>query len=409
MSSRRGFRAWHGLYCVVALLTACSTTPQSPGPYDEGGPGQVSAQGDAGTLAPCSFASQCASNFCATFGSDYQGYCSAACTTDTDCPATAICSASHACAPQCTAASTCQGECACASGLVCSAGKGCVAPAEVGMPCSQDAECKSQNCGSRAHICDVPVGSPCTVTNCEACEVFTNGNAYCSRPCTTSADCNGYGGVCDVGYCAPQCSEEFDPSCAPDRCDGIDDGTTISWFCICGVDNCTFSIQPGAFGSSCSSGSQCQSNDCVSFGVELAGVCAQACSSDADCPAGGACIACVDGDAGGVDGDAGGIDGGCSNQCFPTCDADSGGGCAAGTCRSGSRVAGGSASICDPHVSLGGECLADADCASGRCSRGYGANTPETCIPSAGLPPGTPCTSDHSDCASGACCNSKCC
>jgi hypothetical protein len=361
---------------LLALSAACSSS--TDGTSTSGPPYVPPPQGDAGILAPCQTNNDCASDLC-QYGAA-GNYCSAYCPGGGSCPAGLACQVgAGACMVPCTSSSLCA-QCACPSGQLCSEGVGCVPLAEVGQPCTQDSACKSQNCGADARVCDVPIGSPCNASNCELCLTWTNGVSYCSRPCTTQNDCNGYGGVCAGGggsyQCYPQCKSNVDPSCG-DRCELLSDASAL--ICTCN-NNCTTTFQLSAVGGPCIDDAGCAS------GVCFLGICTSACSTDADCGAGNACVACG---------------AGCGNQCFETCGTTS---CVAGTCNTaGTRAAGGAVSFCDPHRPLGGSCSKATDCTSGRCGAG------STCIPPSGIPSGQPCTSSPQDCASGGCCNSNCC
>jgi hypothetical protein len=331
-------------------------------------------------MAPCTVSTDCASDECVSSESG-QRYCSQRCTGDADCPAGMACPMG-ACEQLCTPVSTC-GLCACKSGDRCARGSGCVPLSDVGGPCSRDADCKSQHCGTNSHTCDVEVGAPCTKANCELCEQWSNGVSYCSRSCSSADQCNGHGGICAGTLsrytCNAQCSGPNDPSCGS-GCELLSDGS--AWICPCDV-NCTTSREPGGLGAPCSSASDCKSGDCLLFGYQ--GVCSASCTRDADCGDGGACVACG---------------ASCGDQCLPTCDTTY---CQVGQCSSGMRATGGSVRYCDAHLPDGAGCTASAQCASGRCGAG------STCIPAGGVASGQPCTARPADCSSGQCCNGKCC
>ena len=67
----------------------------------------------------------------------------------------------------------------------------CGPPAQIGEPCLFDEECISyeclycprESCAFLAGTCGVPMGSECTVENCEVC-IDTGVSTFCTRDCT---------------------------------------------------------------------------------------------------------------------------------------------------------------------------------------------------------------------------------
>jgi hypothetical protein len=189
----------------------------------------------------------------------------------------------------------CTGATSCDPGAVCTA-TGCTKTCSDGVPCDKGEVCKSglcaapnvdpgpkKDCTTKA---DCPNGT-CIAGACEAC-----GGTAGPCPCQATSDCSG-GLACVSGSCtAPQNSCKFSSECetgkicADGQCLSSCEATPCAPGFTCDKGAC----QPGG-GGGCSTDQECSGNtpQCV------AGVCAQACTGDAECGGGkfcdqGACV-----------------------------------------------------------------------------------------------------------------------
>jgi hypothetical protein len=280
--------------------------------------------------------------------------------------------------------------CGCPSSQRCVPGTGCLPKNDVGGACTADSDCNTNNCSTLSGKCLTAVGQSCTGSNCDRCYSATGTSfSYCSRTCTTKADCNG--GYC-LGYtgmssfCYPPCTSGCVGGCqyAGDGMGGIDFSTQ---YCDVTQDMVTYGAS--ALGYPC--GGSCAGGTCYSAGTN--DVCTKPCAANADCGQGFACLSmpCTQADAGAAN----------CPLCVATCSTE------AGTCRSGTGTCtseatadGSSASVCDPRITTGGTCYSNGTCLSGRCITG-------TCAPPGGLANGNSC-SLNGDCISNNCAGGAC-
>lgn len=370
----------------------------------------------------------CTANADCTSGVCVEGYCGRPCTRDLDCPAPAPFSGlppsfcgitadgSSACVRGCGPNSgyTCVAgvstacarvsdptrclDCGCSDPSLprCDPGVGCAPRSDVGGPCLEDDDCLTDDCSARANVCRVPVGYPCTTSNCDLCVTYPTGESFCSRECNYTSDCNG--GACvrfdaDPAYtCRPACTGSGDPSCiAPTFCGRTDDPGGGTWFCACTTpDECGFRAPLREIGERCTRDSDCTSGICI--GPSGNGTCSASCTSDADCNAATRCglVTCPSG-----------VSDHCGALCMRTCVGDTSM-CVsfADRCLSVALVGGGSATLCDSRSDDGSVCNRDADCISAACV-GY------RCQSASGRANGAPCTTSG-DCASATCVSGIC-
>ncbi|MBX7194468.1 MAG: hypothetical protein K1X94_20600 [Sandaracinaceae bacterium] len=232
----------------------------------------------------------------------------------------------------------------------------------VGGSCTSDYDCESRNCSQFAGVCRVPHGAPCTVDDCDECLAWSDGTSYCTGRCDALTDCgNGWcsGAYGDIPFrrCYPDCDGR---SC---DCRTTSDGR--SSYCACPASDCGREEARHAPLAPCDSwrdeGGDCATGSCVGRTVCGAscytwGYCGDACSSDADCGASGACAQFPCSSAT------------CPAVCVPRCDG-------AGRCAGDGRclaVPGltGEVMACTTKLMVGENCYEDGDCISGRCTSG---------------------------------------
>ena len=404
-----------GSYVLMVFFAAsCSSSPS----------GQTAIKG--ALSDSCKVDSDCASGVCVAFtqtdGYIY-GYCSTSC--DAGCDAKMTCGTapdgSQKCMYSCNAPDqgisgdfacrnnvpiacavvpdqTYCSDCGCPSELRCEPGVGCQERRELGGVCKVDSDCKSNNCSSYLGVCRVPVGTACTVDNCDLCETDpANNSTRCTTECSDDSECNG--GYClgngNTYYCERPCS-----ACSNSyECSYTSDYSIH--FCDC--TSCTTASAPRPLGIGCEADGQCVSNQCYEidgsngYGLyTLNSWCTIACTSDADCASAGLVCAAMPCNSGVGYSDPKQ----CGKICMRPCAAD--GTCeqGRGACRALPSPAGGTVNICDVRADNDAYCLANENCLSGRC-------TSNRCIPLAGAANGSSCKSP-SDCASGNCQNSVC-
>jgi hypothetical protein len=216
--------------------------------------------------------------------------------------------------------------CGCSPELTCLMGTGCVPPSDVDGPCDSDEDCRSNNCSTFAGVCRVPLGTPCSSSDCDYCL----DGWYCSRECNGQGDCQG--GHC-LGsedsnrlfeyYCLPPCHPAASDACHGAVCELHPDA--LHYYCDCGrfSSSCPGTHAPRTIGQNCRNDLQCGSAArCLgtASGDQFFGYCSVACTSSTECGAGLACMAIAPCDPNST----------CEGLCRPTCDvADP---CARGTC-----------------------------------------------------------------------------
>jgi hypothetical protein len=293
------------------------------------------------------------------------------------------------------------GDCMCPSALRCEPGVGCQERRELNGPCTSDADCKSNNCSSYLGVCRVPVWAACTADNCDLCTTDSSGTVFCTKECYLDSQCNGGSCLGSNNYytCRRPCS-----SCASSDCQFTEGTTYNPSIYYCGCSGCTVASAPRPLGVICNGNGQCASKLCyetndlkqsdygTSYLQTVSSVCTQACTSDADCSAGG--LVCAQVPCAGVATTL------CGPLCVHPCDAD--GTCAThgGTCRGLSSPSGGNINVCDIRRDNGSYCASNDICLSGRC-------TNNTCINAGGSSNGSSCVAP-TDCASANCINKVC-
>jgi hypothetical protein len=391
------------LATILALVAGCGSS----------GPSSVSNTGKKAPLgASCKSDTECASGKCLIFhrpsipGTSDLTYCSTSC--DVGCEGTMVCGTaadgSKACMMSCaepnrsyTEAYACKDnvptacsvldqtyclDCKnCPSTLRCEPGVGCQPRREVGEACTNDQDCKSDNCSAYLGVCRVPVWSVCTADNCDYCTTSTNGTVFCARACGDNINSNVCGGgYCISGHCYTTCD-----TCPLDQCTTLTDINYQSYrYCKC--QDCTVSTAPRPLGIECSQDSACASSNC------LHNFCSQRCSSDTDCSAAGlvcAQLSCT-----------GSTTNDCGSLCLHPCDADGTCKTHGGNCNALPTPAGATISACDIREDIGASCQDNDNCLSGRCIN-------LACAPANGLANGSPCARP-SDCASANCINGEC-
>jgi hypothetical protein len=346
------------LLFVVVSIAACSTP--TPSPVDAG----------AAIGRTCRSDSDCASGVCL----DSDDVCTAACTTDADCPFAAggvrlVCGVAECdtggcamCVPPCGAAHyTCVAgvstdctvaaddslclDCGCADPTMhCVRGVGCAPPAPVGDPCRLDRDCESGSCSTFAGVCRVPVGSPCSAADCDACLHLPSGATHCSRECRTAAECNG------------------------DPCTGS--AALLFYECtpsVCAGDACTVERAPHEAGQTCREDSDCSSGGCFSAmrcsGSECVGEgwCSAPCTAEADCAEGTHCVTipCATGQTVA-----------CGDVCLHACEGFVDCGVYGGVCTGLETPARTIEMVCDVRRDAGRTCMDDRECLSASCVSG---------------------------------------
>jgi hypothetical protein len=293
--------------------------------------------------------------------------------------------------PTCAANVTAIGcyDCSCAAGLHCVAGQGCVPQATTGEACDEDSDCNTNNCSQYFKVCRVPVGQPCSASDCDRC-LTLGATTYCSRECGGHDECNG--GHCigdlDIGYftCQPPCEG------CPFECSAYNAATVglnYMEYCDC-VTGCSPSVPRRPNGSPCQTAADCASDLCVVNGD--ISVCTQACTTSAECGAGLSCIGmpCSEGETEG-----------CGTMCAPNCEDLSFEACNYHQgCLDFYTTESGVANVCSWKSPDNGLCTRNANCISGHCTEGL-------CVPAAGAPNGGGCAVP-ADCASQNCVAGEC-
>jgi hypothetical protein len=176
-------------------------------------------------------------------------------------------------------------ECGCEASLRCEAAVGCMPKRGVGEPCSANSDCHSENCSLFAQVCRVPIGSACSINDCDRCIGIGSGG-FCSRECTGDAECNGSAclGDPEVRFftCRPGCRSVDDLSC-PGTCRYSDNGRLY-----CNCSRCTISEPTRAPGVNCSSDTQCEGR-CVNGVCRGTGTVGSPCAAFWDCAVGQCC------------------------------------------------------------------------------------------------------------------------
>lgn len=199
-------------------------------------------------------------------------WCTLDCATDAECRSGSVCGDvavdERVCASRCStdgygwicdegAPKVCElvpegeacGTCGCPEGQFCNDGEECVDELEQGQPCERDWECRSQNCGipevTQDWVCLVPLGSPCTDSNCAACwGNDEEGDSFCTRHCdcenTDLDEPEGSCGYCKsdticvgdpTAYCRPYCETNGD--CPGDsECTQVRSAFDSFWVCL---------------------------------------------------------------------------------------------------------------------------------------------------------------------------------
>jgi hypothetical protein len=352
-----------------------------------------------------------------------------------------------ACDADCTTA-TCR-EGVCCSGAACGAkrpsGSICDDPGDCLSGACSDGVCCNVACTGACVSCNQPENmGECVPVPAGAEDPHDACREDAPETCGQSGFCNGQGGcakyaqgtVCKLGSC--QGREQFVP---PSVCDG--EGTCLigapvacapstcqDGACITACQDSSQCMSPAACvagscgkrgnGQDCTSGDQCQSNQCVQ-GVCCESTCAGACQSCALPSSRGKCTPvpnnavdprgmCQDGGAAAC-GDNGKCDGkgACQKYAAGTvcqaarCDAGDNAETPAGTCQNGRCSVPGSRS-CAPHKGCSGSrcatsCGSDSQCTSGNvCVMGDCGKRPD----------GASCNSGG-QCASGQCAQGRCC
>jgi len=411
----------------LLVFAACTSDRRTVVDYDGGGvrdgarPGATIGR-ECDTSADCGGTAVCTTLYRSPSSGFQDQICTHACTSDPDCTdvdptlsTSFVCGVGEGgaavCVPDCVSSRgnvVCDAEgesvactaapssfceaCGCGDPTAprCAPGVGCMGLSDVGGECRQDDDCRTGNCSTYAGVCRVPVGSPCSATDCDLCTTWTGGSS-CTRRCSYDADCNGQQCLGDTSAdyftCRPNCSAFADPSC-PGMCRYPRDATQL--YCDCSSATCPTLTAPRATGVLCSHDSQCVSDECIStvstvdggFTLRYAlGWCTVACDSDAACIDGSVCVGTPEG-----------------GRCVPVCSAV-GESCSYNfdgpRCMSTTHVGGGAILACDPRLVDGSACLYMDDCFSGRCSA-------NRCAPAGGSPNGTACAAG-TDCLSGSC------
>jgi len=336
---------------LIALLAACTSNKPAP-------------KGAYGEL--CAGAEDCAAGlFCASV-SDSK-FCTVTCATNGDCPVGpngaylecgVLADGSKACLPGCFMRSPLTGfacidgvptscevlgdeqceQCGCAAGMTCLTGKGCVPKSDVGGPCDADDDCVSNNCSAFAGVCRVPLGTPCSTSDCDYCL----SGWYCSRECNLLhceggyclGEVDGVGQPTGVYYCLPACDPNVPGACPGTQCRSNTEAQ-IS-YCECGsYTSCPGMQAPRAVGQPCRSDDQCSAPAfCLGSGGDVGGYCSVGCTTSAECGAGLACIATAPCSPGAT----------CAGQCRPACTAAAP--CAFGVCDQRTGTDGASTNVC---------------------------------------------------------------
>ena len=371
--------AWASI-ALLALGAACSGSKPPPS--------------KAAIFDPCTADEECASGlFCAS--SPEGRHCTLACATTADCPdeyyleCGVLADGTRACLPGCYLSSGLSGfacvdgvptscerlgdehceSCGCDPGLACLTGTGCVPPSDVGGPCDGDEDCLSNNCSTFDGVCRVPLGTPCSASDCDYCL----DGWYCSRQCRAEADCqggrclgesDGHGQFTGVYYCRPSCHPAASDACHGSECRWHTNAQY--YYCDCAFSSCAGTHAPRAIGQPCNNERQCPS-PAYCLRTDSGAYCSAACTSSVECGAGIACIAfapCTP-------------DATCEGVCRPTCgDADP---CESGVCidrlaTDGTRIdvcaiSDASPGRCDQPGSRIGRCFIFPSCPSKRPAR----------------------------------------
>lgn len=321
---------------------------------------------------------------------------------------------------QCPAGATCEsGVCTTEGGLGCRSDLDCAPPITV----CQDGDC-APGCGEP--------GSPIFCSGPEVCSPETGRCQPRSAGCTTDPECGPPTQVCEGGQCVGGCGEPIGVRCgsgemcnpATGRCDPIQSNLcardadcsppatvcdAMTSMCVpgCGTAGCPSNLtcnpltgrcDPAQTGgnplnAACLSNSDCQSGVCFDFGGTAGQMCAQACATGLDCPAGATC------------GEFSGAKSCLLTRFFQnaTFSRPNGASCTGGgECKSG---------FCRNNLQCVDTCAEDTDCPGAGCY--WEEFTPDVFIaacsgPGSGGANGSPCTTS-SDCASGVCYGSGIC
>jgi hypothetical protein len=158
---------------------------------------------------------------------------------------------------------------ACAADEQCFPGRGCVKIQPLGGPCSSNDECQSRNCSRKYSVCRVPFASPCTLDNCDICDIAQivseryerTDLTACNRECSSDSECGALPNStprCESGICRTVCDNYENCMHRPGR-DPQSTGPRLALF------------EP------CSSSAACASDWCFD------GFCSKGCDADADC------------------------------------------------------------------------------------------------------------------------------
>ena len=247
--------------------------------------------------------------------------------------------------------------CGCPDGMRCEANVGCEPKRGLDAECFEDADCASNNCDFFEKVCRVPVGSPCTPTNCEQCMESRYGT-FCSRKCGGDHQCNG--SACAFQECVPLCAGPVDPKCLGE-CDfhfRAGPGSPEIYSCDCDPMECVQLYPPAEPGAQCDEDSDCDPNGvCLVQDAFRIGFCSRTCSADSPCDKG---QSCVDVPCGQSDPDT------CGLLCLNACQAAEPR-CYPGHCRALQSVDAQVVEVCDFRKLTGERCNAHGDCQSGVC------------------------------------------
>ncbi len=353
---------------ALALLTACDQPMAATDASRVLAIDAVTACATAGTIAQgehCACASDCAGDNVTCLTEEVsmfpQGMCSSPCGGGTECPAGTTCR-DEVCYRSCSEASDCGPESLCITGIC--------AP-----HCDEDSDCRSGHCNGYIGHClsagapieGLGIDAPCTAGSECRSGVCTGG--HCTSPCSVSAGLCPDGAVCalvsgDLGLCLLPCSADR-PCESPDRrCAAINVDTPPACLPTSSAGCRGRLVSPSAgFGcgcdGDCDDGSRCVDEARAGFPQ---GLCAVACTDDAECPTSHACLGgvclhrCVTDDVCGI----GRL---CvADACYPYCVDDAE--CQSGFC---DREAGRCGTSPRAGRGAGATCAADTDCASSIC------------------------------------------
>lgn len=254
--------------CAGTTPTGCTTDTSCPGGQrcDVATGACVPASG-AGLGAPCTAASDCASNVC--FGD----VCSSTC----DWLNPASCGSGFYCNGQATG--TCTGAGLCEAG---SPGGGAI-----GSPCGANTDCAGLFCSEG--VCTSPCVPGGATTSCPvgyACQVGTTASCGSCQmtgqlgdACSMGTDCASR--ICVNGACSQTCDVASGSGCP------------AMFTCMANGDSGACVASSGGLGAPCNGSPDCLSGQCAQSGSNT--FCTRVCDATAPCPRGYSCVAAGDG------------------------------------------------------------------------------------------------------------------